>query len=150
PTLAFSTDHSLCTAMVDTGSIIRNHRSTRTATWNNSRIIYEYDKATNENWNNYAAQVKAKIYNNPNLDSILLSDSLTQEGMDYIWDILMDAIQAAATNNIPTKNIANKDPRAFHKAPNADIHSRTLIAASFRKIIKKVIEFDLSLDYSSR
>src|SRR5262249_36624859 len=96
PSLAFSTDHRLGTAMLDTGSIIRNHRTTRTCTWDNSRLIFEYDKASDYDWEAYADQVQQKLYGNTDLDSILLSLYPSQAAINQAWKMILDSVTTAA------------------------------------------------------
>ena len=65
-----------------------------------NRIIYLYDKATNEDWDRY----KEMINNHPllhKLNNMMASDHITNEELNQAWDIIMDIIQEAANESIP-------------------------------------------------
>jgi len=75
-----------------------------------SRTLYLYDQAKEENWESYAQELRKRLEYKKILKSIKRIKQYDKEEVDRInsiWDIIEEAIITAANKNIPKKKIYN-------------------------------------------
>ena len=74
---------------------------------NETRTIYLYDQATDENWEKYAHVLQQNLTSKKAFSIIEWHDNDIPT-LNYLWDIISTAITGAANQHIPNKKIKLK------------------------------------------
>ena len=105
------------------------------------RIIFEYDKATIENWNNYKEKLHNLLKKYINQELLLeysdMSNSvkhLSNINLDREWDSISRCIKRAAEEEIPKKKILNS---GINKSPKKRYTELQIAINKLKKIIRR-------------
>lgn len=101
-------DHQIVNCTISSLDLIRNYARSQEKRNGNKRLIFDYEKATAQQWTKYNEDTQDKFMNNIELQSLLDSEDITQETIDRIWNLIKDTLSFCANKNIPKKRSQNK------------------------------------------
>src|SRR5260364_217343 len=103
-------DHNAVIAKIYLGHLIEKKSLSTIKQREQKRTIYLYDKASEEDWENYAMLLQRLQEGNQNLNNLEgeeMNNNTGKKELDYLWDIIQNAIIKAANQTLPKKKILN-------------------------------------------
>src|SRR5260363_94512 len=128
-------DHSIIVAEVWVGHVIADSSKVEIKKKKHTRTVYQYDKAKEENWEDYAHTLQAELgkRNITNLMQVKNHEEEEQIGrLNRVWDVIEQSILLAASKHIPKKKVYNI--AANRRSPKAQKPDENII--ELQKLIK--------------
>jgi len=103
-------DHKIVTAEIWIRHMIAKSSKAEVKRKTQSRTIYLYDKAKEENWERYAQELQKRLEIKETLRNIRRGEQEEKEKIqkiNKIWDVIEEAIITAANKHIPKKKVFN-------------------------------------------
>uniref|UniRef100_U9T9H3 DNase I-like protein n=1 Tax=Rhizophagus irregularis (strain DAOM 181602 / DAOM 197198 / MUCL 43194) TaxID=747089 RepID=U9T9H3_RHIID len=98
-------DHNITLAEISfTSIIVTNNKGGRRAEKGSTRIVYDYENTTNEQWNAYENYLKILLEKHKAFGYIE-THGHNENTLNKLWDIICNCVQQAALKHIPHKKI---------------------------------------------
>ncbi|PKC56554.1 DNase I-like protein [Rhizophagus irregularis] len=98
-------DHNITLAEISfTSIIVTNNKGGRRAEKGSTRIVYDYENTTNEQWNAYENYLKILLEKHKAFGYIETYGH-NENTLNKLWDIICNCVQQAALKHIPHKKI---------------------------------------------
>ena len=101
--------------MLNTNDIIRNCKQAQELRYGNHRIIYEYNKMSKDNWEDFENEMDILIQDSLRNGALFLAGINDQRQLDLAWLEIKTNFQKAAKKIIPHKSIRNPQTTSNRK-----------------------------------
>jgi len=145
-------DHKIVTAEIWIRHMIAESSKAKVKRKTQSRTIYLYDKAKEENWESYAQELQKRLEIKETLRNIRRGEQEEKgkiQKINEIWDVIEEAIITAANKHIPKKKVFNTIANRRHSQKGQQqekiiVELQRLVKHAKTKRGQKVTEADKS------
>ncbi|GBB85061.1 hypothetical protein RclHR1_11630003 [Rhizophagus clarus] len=137
-------DHNITLTEISLTSIIttNNRRGIRVEK-SSTRIIYNYENTTNEQWNGYESHLK-ELLEKQRAFIYIEAQGHNKDTLNNLWDIIYNCIQQAALKHIPHKKVGGNKTnlnRNYKEVEDSSKERKDLLY--IRKIIRRLSKNEL-------
>ncbi|PKC11177.1 hypothetical protein RhiirA5_397681 [Rhizophagus irregularis] len=137
-------DHNITLAEISfTNIIVTNNKGGRRAEKSSTRIVYDYENTTNEQWNRYEKYLNGLLKKHKAFRYIE-NHGQNEDTLNKLWDIICNCIQQAALKHIPHKKIGGVKTnfnRNYKEIENSSKERKDLLY--IRSIMRKLYKNEL-------
>ena len=129
-------DHGIVWIQLDSSRILEKNKQRSRKGQKETRRLYLYHKATEENWNKYSQEVEKIIRNaaKRKKKNRYKAEKESELDIDEEWELIAKAIQAAASKHIPSTKTQDTNNQVRKEATRSLIYSRAKV---LRRIYRK-------------
>ena len=122
-------DHGIVWIQLDSSGILEKNKQRSRKGQKETRRLYLYHKATEENWNEYSQEVEKIIRNaaKRKKKNRYKAEKEPELDIDEEWELIAKAIQAAASKYIPSTKIQDTNNQVRKEATRSLIYSRAKV-----------------------
>ena len=134
-------DHGIVWIQLDSSGILEKNKQRSRKGQKETRRLYLYYKATEENWSKYSQEVE-KIFRNAakrKKKNRYKAEKESELDIDEEWELIAKAIQAAASKHIPSTKTQDTNNQVRKEATRSLIYSRAkVLGRIYRKGSKAI------------